>query len=53
MNKYIITFKEYDEEGYSQIRAIFMDGNTPEEAGDNFWRLYTDGDVRLLSIKKA
>lgn len=52
MNKYIITFKEWDEYGYHAIRAIQMEGYSPEDASDKFWRLYTDGDVKIILISQ-
>jgi len=55
MNKYEITFKEWDEESNYSIRRMNVIANSSEDAQSEFYSIYqdADADVQILTIKQA
>ena len=47
---YRIRFKAWDEEGNSLIKAFYLSAINPEE---EFYKVWSGGDVRILTIKKV
>lgn len=50
MKTYRIRFKEWDEEGNSAIRVMYITAINPEQ---EFWKVWHDADVKILTIKKV
>jgi hypothetical protein len=47
---YRILFRAWDEEGNSLVKAFYLSAINPE---DEFYKVWSGGDVRIISIKKV
>jgi hypothetical protein len=47
---YRIRFKAWDEQGNAIVKAFYLSAVNPEE---EFYKIFSDGDVRILTIKRV
>lgn len=53
MNNYKMTFKEWDEAGYSSYKTMTIQASDVDDARSKFYDLWQDDDVALLIIEKV